>query len=74
MTGLQGGWNFTFTVSGSRAVHVSPDAGNAGALADPAGAVSLADGLEKQLDLKLEKRKSRIPVLVIDQAQRPSGN
>jgi uncharacterized protein (TIGR03435 family) len=74
MTGLQGGWDFTFTVSGSRALQGSPDAGNTGGLADPTGAVSLVTGLEKQLGLKLEKRKSRMPVLVIDQAQKPSGN
>jgi len=74
MTGLQGGWDFTFTVSGSRALQSSPEAGNTGAAAEPTGAVSLTDGLEKQLGLTLEKRKSPMPVLVIDQAQKPSGN
>jgi uncharacterized protein (TIGR03435 family) len=74
MTGLQGGWDFTFTVSGSRAVNVSADAGNTGALQAPTGAVSLSEGLEKQLGLKLEKRKSPMPVLVVDQAKKPSGN
>ncbi len=73
-TGLQGGWDFTFTVSGSRALQASPDVGKTGAISEPTGAVSLTEGLEKQLGLKLEERKSSVPVVVIDRAQKPAGN
>jgi len=44
-------------------------AGGAVAAADPSGALSLLDALEKQLGVKLEMQKRQLPVLVIDHVE-----
>ena len=44
-------------------------AGGAVAAADPSGALSLPDALDKQLGLKLETQKRQLPVLVIDHVE-----
>jgi uncharacterized protein (TIGR03435 family) len=43
--------------------------------ADPNGALSLFDAVQRQLGLKLELRKRPMPVLVIDRVnEQPSDN
>jgi len=68
-TGLEGAWDFTLTYSPlanlrlpGRGAAPNPD----GAPADPDGAVSFIDAIEKQMGLKMEKRQRLEPVLVID--------
>jgi uncharacterized protein (TIGR03435 family) len=89
-TGLDGAWEFTFNFSpigifqggagargaGGRGAEQGPAAGGtSAAAADPTGAVSLFDALERQLGLKLETEKRPIPVLVIDHVEeKPTDN
>ena len=63
-TGLKG--SYDFTLSFSSADKILPTAGDATAGADPNGAVSVFDAVNRQLGLKLEKTKRPYPVLVID--------
>ena len=43
--------------------------------ADPNGALTLAQAIDRELGLKLELRKHPMPVLVIDHVEeKPSGN
>ncbi len=68
-TGLEGGWDFVLSWSPPHLVK----GGEAGA--DPNGAITIIDALEKQLGLKLEARKQAMPVVVIDHVERnPSEN
>jgi uncharacterized protein (TIGR03435 family) len=68
-TGLEGGWDFTLSFSTMGQVQGSD------ATADPNGAVSLPDAMEKQLGLKLERVKHQLPVPVIDHLdQKPTEN
>lgn len=75
-TGLTGTWDFT--LSFSPAWMTRPGASGqapARVASEPNGAVSLADAISKQLGLKLETRKRKLPVIVIDHMQeKPSGN
>jgi uncharacterized protein (TIGR03435 family) len=72
-TGLQDGWNFTLSFSPHAATTTDARAG--AEMADPDGKLSLFDAMEKQLGLKLETRKSPLPVLVIDRVeQQPAEN
>jgi uncharacterized protein (TIGR03435 family) len=72
-TGLEGGYDFTFSFSPIGALQLSRQ-GAAGsdseATADPSGAISLFDAVTKQLGLKLEQQKRPIPVLVIEHIER----
>jgi uncharacterized protein (TIGR03435 family) len=43
-----------------------PPSGSGQPAADPNGAISFFDAVDKQLGLKLEKEKRSLPVLVID--------
>jgi len=75
-TGLEGGYDFTFSFSpigvlnlnrpqgGTNRDNANPDA------SDATGAVSVFDAMEKQLGLKLELQKRTTPVLVIDHIER----
>jgi uncharacterized protein (TIGR03435 family) len=75
-TGLEGGWDFTlsFSTMGQFQGGVLPAPG-AGVAADPNGAISLPDAMEKQLGLKLELQKRPVQVLVIDHIeQKPTDN
>lgn len=63
-TGLKG--SYDFTLSFSSADKVLPPTGDAANNADPNGALSIFDAVNKQLGLKLEKTKRPYPVLVID--------
>jgi uncharacterized protein (TIGR03435 family) len=79
-TGLEGGWDFTFSFSPAGVLQIAgvkggdaaaPSAGsNAPEASDPSGAISLFDALNKQLGLKLEARKRPMSVLVIDHVER----
>ena len=63
-TGIKG--SYDFTLSFSSADKMLPTAGDAAAGADPNGAVSVFDAVNRQLGLKLEKTRRPYPVLVID--------
>jgi uncharacterized protein (TIGR03435 family) len=68
LTGLEGGFDFVLNFS-NRAQTMVP------ATADPNGAITLAEAIDKELGLKLELRKHPMPVLVIDHVEeKPSGN
>jgi len=48
---------------------------NSGQAADPTGAITIADAISKQLGLKLEQQKRKIPMLVLDHIERrPTEN
>jgi uncharacterized protein (TIGR03435 family) len=75
-TGLKGAYDFNLNfdfasrVRGSRVNSTFTDGAS-----DPAGGPSLIRAIESQLGLKLDKTKSRLPVLVIDQAtKKPASN
>lgn len=75
-TGLEGGWDFTFSFSPMGVIQLSrqgaqaASAGGDGEASDPSGAVSLFDAVSNQLGLKLETQKRPVPVLVIEQIER----
>jgi uncharacterized protein (TIGR03435 family) len=72
MTGLEGGYDFTFSFSPIGLVQqIRPQNTEGGSEAsDPTMAVSLFDAMEKQLGLKLELQKRPTPVLVIEKIER----
>ena len=78
-TGLEGGWDFTFSFSPNGVVQLSRpsggDGGSGGAgggleASDPTEAMTLFDAITRQLGLKLEAQKRPMPVLVIDKIDR----
>jgi uncharacterized protein (TIGR03435 family) len=71
-TGLEGGYDFVFSFSPLGAMQVARAAvnGEATEAAEPSGAISLFDALNKQLGLKLETVKRPVAVLVIDKIER----
>jgi uncharacterized protein (TIGR03435 family) len=72
-TGLEGGYDFTFSFSPINLVQQvrPPNAEGANSEAsDPTMAISLFDAMEKQLGLKLELQKRPTPVLVIEKIER----
>jgi uncharacterized protein (TIGR03435 family) len=79
-TGLEGGYDFTFSFSPIGAIQASQTAppsaertsatDAATAAADPSGTITLFDALNKQLGLKLETVKRPVQVLVIDKVER----
>jgi len=74
-TGLEGGWDFTFSFSPQGALQLAKPKGEDDLASDPNGAVSLFDAIAKQLGLKLETQKRPTPVLVIDKIERkPTDN
>jgi uncharacterized protein (TIGR03435 family) len=87
-TGLEGGYDFTFSFSPFDLSQLPNPAGRGGPPAvdapaapgtvqasDPSGTVTLFDAVEKQLGLKLEPQKRPVPVLVIDHVeQTPTDN
>ena len=75
-TGLEGGWDFAFSWTPRANFEVRPEAAQqlGGVSADPNGALTLFEGLER-IGLKLEQQKHPLPVVVIDQAnQNPTEN
>jgi uncharacterized protein (TIGR03435 family) len=82
-TGLEGGFDFTFSfspagifqVNQGRSEESGASAGPVPEASLPSGAISLFDALNKQLGLKLEMQKRPTPVLVIDHInQKPTDN
>lgn len=80
-TGLEGGWDFTFSFSPAGVLQIGGGQGGDGGTGSvpeastPSGALSLFDALTKQLGLKLEMQKRPISVLVIDHVeQKPIDN
>lgn len=67
-TGLEGAWNFTFSFT-PNGLPGTPAATGAPPAADPTGALSLPEALDRQLGLKLEMRKRPMQVLVFDSVQ-----
>jgi bla regulator protein blaR1 len=74
-TGLTGKYDFTLTWAPENVSVAVPGgaASSQGVPGDPA-APSLFVALEEQLGLKLESGKAPIEIIVIDRAERPSGN
>jgi uncharacterized protein (TIGR03435 family) len=79
-TGIDGAWDLSVNFSPIGGLQgggagrggdpgAGASAGGALAAADPTGALSLLDALEKQLGLKLEMQKRPMPVLVIDHVE-----
>jgi uncharacterized protein (TIGR03435 family) len=77
-TGIEGNYDITINFSaagalngGGRGVAAAGPGppGGEGAAAEPSGAISLFEALEKQLGLKLEARKVTASVLVIDHVE-----
>ncbi len=66
LTGLQGAFDFTLVYSRPDVVRRSLRASAENELADPSGAISLSEAMEKQLGVKMETQKHPAPVLVID--------
>jgi uncharacterized protein (TIGR03435 family) len=78
-SGLEGAWDFTLSFSPSSQANPSATStatpGSPLGAADPNGALSLFDAVQRQLGLKLELRKRPMPVLVIDRVnEQPSDN
>jgi uncharacterized protein (TIGR03435 family) len=74
LTGIEGGWDFTYSWAPRANFEARPEGGQPGAASDPNGAVSVFEAVEK-LGLKLEQQKHPMPVVVIDSAnQTPTEN
>jgi len=78
-TGIDGAWDFTLSYSLAASLprlgRGGPVAGPNGEPADPSGALSFIQAVEKQLGLKLETHKRSVPVLVIDHIEeKPTEN
>jgi uncharacterized protein (TIGR03435 family) len=76
-TGLEGGYDFTFSFSPAGATQVpraaaaeGSSASEASVAADPSGGITLFDAINKQLGLKLDTVKRPVQVLVIDKLER----
>jgi uncharacterized protein (TIGR03435 family) len=73
-TGIEGGWEFSLTVSANFGMP-APAARGEDAAPDPSGVLTIFEAVEKQLGLKLEKQKRTMPVIVIDHIeQKPTEN
>jgi uncharacterized protein (TIGR03435 family) len=75
-TGLQGSYDFMLNFTPSYLMRrTNAEGGRDGVASDPEGGLSFFDALTKQLGLKLEMRKRRVPVVVIDHIEeKPTGN
>jgi uncharacterized protein (TIGR03435 family) len=77
-TGLEGGWDFILSWSPPHLIRngeAGPLSAAAPVAADPNGALTLVEALDKQLGLKLELQKHPMPVLVIDHVEpKPTDN
>jgi uncharacterized protein (TIGR03435 family) len=71
-TGLEGGFDFTFSFSPLGALQQvrAQATGENAESSDPTGGLSLFDALNKQLGLKLDTVKRPVKVLVIDKIER----
>jgi uncharacterized protein (TIGR03435 family) len=75
-TKLDGAFDFTFAFSGINVLrNALQGKGGDAAAADPSGALSLQEALNKQLGLKLELKKRNAQVLVVDHVEeKPTEN
>jgi uncharacterized protein (TIGR03435 family) len=78
-TGLKGAWDFALTYSpvnpAQNGGRIATKGAPPPADADPSGAISLFDAVEKQLGLKLEKHQRPEPIFVIDHIEeKPTEN
>jgi uncharacterized protein (TIGR03435 family) len=74
-TGLNGSFDFTLSFSANGDLRGGPGPPSGDSAAEPNGAISLFEAVEKQLGLKLEAVKRPVPVLVIDHVERkPTDN
>ncbi len=72
-TGIERVWDFDLSFTPGQVLE-RVTAGNGGE-AEPNGAISLAEAINKQLGLKLVKRKRTLPAIVIDHMElAPTGN
>jgi len=71
-TGLEGGYDFTFSFSPMGALQQvrAATTGEAAEASDPNGALSLFEALNKQLGLKLDTVKRPVKMVVIDKIER----
>jgi uncharacterized protein (TIGR03435 family) len=73
-TGLDGRWDFSVTFSRNAGGEGMRD-GDPDQAAVPTGAQTIFEALERQLGLKLEKRKRTVQMVVIDHLeQKPTEN
>ncbi len=68
-TGIDGAWDFSVLYSRPGVVNALPPADGLPGAADPTGAITLFEALQKQLGLKLATEKRPMPVLVIDHVE-----
>jgi uncharacterized protein (TIGR03435 family) len=74
-TGLEGAWDFTLSYTPHYLLRPGAGSGDADQPADPSGALSIFDAINKQFGLKLEIRKRPVPTLVIDHIEEtPTAN
>jgi uncharacterized protein (TIGR03435 family) len=74
-TGLEGAWDFTLSFTPHYLLRPGAASGDADQPAEPSGALSIFDAINKQLGLKLEMRKRPVPTLVIDHIEEtPTAN
>jgi uncharacterized protein (TIGR03435 family) len=75
-TGLTGAYDFTLSFSRKRDLRAAAASDDGAEAADPSGAISLFDAVQKQLGLKLEKRSQLpTPILVLDHIEpQPTDN
>jgi uncharacterized protein (TIGR03435 family) len=75
-TALQGRWDFLLTFTAAASVQAARTQGTgAGAAIDPTAAMTMGEAINRQLGLKLQEEKRRVPVLVIDSvSETPAEN
>jgi uncharacterized protein (TIGR03435 family) len=74
-TGIDGAWDFSLLYSRPVVVNGVPPADGQPGAADPTGALTLFEALQKELGLRLATEKRAMPVLVIDHVeQKPTDN
>jgi uncharacterized protein (TIGR03435 family) len=70
-TGLEGGYDFTFSFSPAGVTQPPRAAeGSEASASDPSGGISLFDAINRQLGLKLNTVKRPVQVLIIDKVER----
>jgi uncharacterized protein (TIGR03435 family) len=75
LTGLKGAYDFSFAWTTRGQLNAGQGSAADGAASDPNGAVSVFEGIEKDIGIKLELTKHPMPVTVIDRLERvPTEN
>jgi uncharacterized protein (TIGR03435 family) len=73
-TGLNGAFDFSVVYSRPGLIRTAERLGGESDLADPNGAMTLYEAVEKQLGLKMATTKRMMPVLVIDHVEKAPAN